>query len=194
MTKSELRKSFLAKRQSITSSQRNVANAQIAANFFERFDLSEFKVLHCFISIERFGEVDTRPIFQRVWSEFPKITTVVPRIDHETEELESLLYGSDIELQYDRWQIGEPIHDNKVPPDQIDIVLIPLLCYDRVGHRVGYGKGYYDRFLARCRPDCQKIGLSMFPPIDKIDDAHEGDIRLDACITPSEVISFSNVI
>src|SRR5881296_3359643 len=131
MTKSELRKSFLAKRQSITSSERNVASAQIAANFFERFDLSEFKVLHCFISIERFGEVDTRPIFQRVWSSFPNIMTVVPKIDHQTEKLESVIYGPDVELRYDRWQIGEPVHDNRVDPAEVDVVLVPLLCCDR---------------------------------------------------------------
>ena len=190
MTKSELRKSYLAKRQLLSPAERDVANAEIIANFFNNFDLSEIKVLHCFISIEKFGEVDTRPIFQRVWNNFSNVTTVVPRINHLTEELESLLYGPDIELVYDRWHIGEPIHDNRVEPIETDIVIVPLLCYDRTGHRVGYGKGYYDRFLARCRSDCQKIGLSMFPPIDEIPDAHDGDVRLDACVTPTEVVSF----
>ena len=190
MTKSELRKSYLAKRQLLSPAERDVANAEIIANFFNNFDLSEIKVLHCFISIEKFGEVDTRPIFQRVWNNFSNVTTVVPRINHLTEELESLLYGPDIELVYDRWHIGEPIHDNRVEPIETDIVIVPLLCYDRTGHRVGYGKGYYDRFLARCRSDCQKIGLSMFPPIDEIPDAHDGDVRLDACVTPTEVVTF----
>src|SRR5438270_10032524 len=114
MTKSELRKSFLAKRQFIAPSERDIASAEIFANFFSSFDLSKINVLHCFISIERFGEIDTRPIFQRVWSTFPNITTVVPRIDHETETLQSLLYGPDVELKCGRWQIGEPVHDNTV--------------------------------------------------------------------------------
>jgi len=190
MTKSELRKLFLAKRQSLTPSERDVASGQIVENFFDNFDLSKIKVVHCFISIEKFVEVDTRQIFKRIWSDFPGVTTVVPRVDRETDEIESLIYQLDTELLHNRWQIGEPTHDDRVDPSELDIVIVPLLCYDRSGHRVGYGKGYYDRLLVRCRSDCQKIGLSMFPPIDNIPDSHEGDIRLDACITPAKVITF----
>jgi 5-formyltetrahydrofolate cyclo-ligase len=190
VTKAELRHNYLAKRQLLSIDERERKTAQIVEKFFNHYHLSKINVLHCFISIERFGEVDTRPIFQRVWSDHPDITTVVPRINRETEELESLLYGADTELVHDRWQIGEPVHNDRVESIEVDLVLVPLLCYDRTGHRIGYGKGYYDRFLAKCRPDCQKIGLSMFPPIDEISDAHEGDIKLDACITPTEVIKF----
>jgi 5-formyltetrahydrofolate cyclo-ligase len=194
MTKSELRKSFLAKRQSITSFERDVASAEIVANFFNSFDFSKIKILHCFISIQRLGEVNTRPIFERVWSDFPAIDTVVPRVNHETEELESLFYRPDTELIHNRWQIGEPGHEDKVEPGEIDIVLVPLLCFDLGGHRVGYGKGYYDRFLARCRSDCQKVGLSMFPPIEQIPDARESDVRLDACVTPTDIFTFQRSI
>ncbi|MDB5241886.1 MAG: 5-formyltetrahydrofolate cyclo-ligase, partial [Spirosoma sp.] len=51
--------------------------------------------------------------------------------------------------------------------------------------------GYYDRFLAQCRPDCQKIGLSLFNPIDLIIDAEPTDIRLNACITPEQTYRFT---
>ena len=190
MTKSELRKLFLAKRQSISPDERHNASTKITANFFNSFDLAKVKAIHCFISIERFGEVDTHPIFQRLWSDFPSVVTAVPRINRETGELESIKYAGDTELQYDRWQISEPIHNDHLDPTDIDIVLVPLLCFDRSGHRVGYGKGYYDRFLAHCRSDCQKVGLSIFPPIDVIDDAHDGDFRLNCCVTPNEIVRF----
>jgi 5-formyltetrahydrofolate cyclo-ligase len=176
----------------MTVEERERASAHIVNKFFENFDLSSVKVLHCFIPIERFGEVDTRPIFQRVWSDHPDIVTVAPRVNHKTGDIESLLYGPDTELRHNRWQIGEPVHDDRVEPDQIDLVLIPLLCYDLTGHRVGYGKGYYDRFLSRCRPDCQKIGLSMFAPIEKITDTNEADVRLDSCIVPTGIVTFSS--
>jgi len=185
MTKSELRKSFLAKRQSITLAERDVASAEIVSNFFDSFDLSKVKVLHCFISLERLGEVDTRPVFQRIWNHLPNITTVVPRINHETGEIESLLYRPDTELIHNRWRISEPVHDERVVPEAIDIVLVPLLCFDRRGHRVGYGKGYYDRFLRSCRPDCRKIGLSMFEAVDEISDSHTNDVTLGFAVTPS---------
>jgi 5-formyltetrahydrofolate cyclo-ligase len=194
MTKSELRRSCLAKRQLLPVDEHELASAHIAVRFFQVFDLSKIKVLHCFVSVPRFGEVDTRPIFQRVWSEFPDVETVVPRINHGRNELESLRYGPDTELTFNRWQIGEPVHQDRVEAAEIDIVLVPLLCFDRCGHRVGYGKGYYDRLLARCRTDCQKVGLSTFPPIDEITDAHESDIRLDTCITPTKVFNFAAMI
>ena len=170
--------------------ERERKSSQIVERFLAHFDLSKINTLHCFIPIERFGEIDTRPLFQRVWSGFPGITTVVPRIDHETEELESLLYGPDTELARNRWQIGEPVHNDRVEPAEVDLVVVPLLCYDLAGHRVGYGKGYYDRFLTQCRSDCQKVGFSMFPPIDRITDAHDGDIRLNFTVTPTDVLSF----
>jgi len=190
MTKSELRKSYLSKRQLLTPTELELASSQIAARFFEKFDLSNINVLHCFISISRFNEIDTRPIFQRIWAEFPHIQTVVPRISRETDELESLKYGPDVELVHNKWQIGEPTHNERVEPGDIDIVLVPLLCVDMSGNRAGYGRGFYDRFLARCRTDCAKVGLSFFSPIEQIDDAHDGDIKLDRCITRENVFEF----
>ena len=190
VTKSELRKIYLAKRQMLSPDERESASAHIARIFFRDFNLTGISVLHCFIPIERFNEVDTRPIFQRLWSDFPKIQTVVPRVNHQTEDLESLKYGPDVELIANRWQIHEPSHNEYIEPDEVDMVLVPLLCFDMQGHRVGYGKGYYDRFLSRCRPDCLKIGLSIFAPVEKIDDAHEGDVTLDFAVTPTQTINF----
>ena len=70
------------------------------------------------------------------------------------------------------------------------MVLVPLLNFDEEGNRVGYGKGYYDRFLAHCRPDCIKVGFSYFEPLDSIDDVHEYDIKLDYGITPGGIFVF----
>ncbi len=72
----------------------------------------------------------------------------------------------------------------------IDWVLVPLLAFDRRGHRVGYGKGFYDRFLAGCRSDARKIGLSLFAPVVAIDDIGSQDVALDAVVTPDRVWTF----
>jgi 5-formyltetrahydrofolate cyclo-ligase len=103
--------------------------------------------------------------------------------------MESLAYGPETKMRTDRWGIGEPAHDEFVEPAEIDMVVVPLICFDRQGHRVGYGKGYYDRFLSRCRPDCVKVGLSYFGPVGEIDDVWEGDVQLDFCATPDGVIT-----
>jgi 5-formyltetrahydrofolate cyclo-ligase len=65
---------------------------------------------------------------------------------------------------------------------------------DSTGHRIGYGKGYYDRFLRTCRPECKKIGLSFFEVMEEtIADAGEHDIPLDACITPTQLVQFTSL-
>jgi len=171
----------------LSIAEREALSAAIVSRFFRSSDLAKVKVLHCYVPIERLAEIDTRPIFQRVWSQYPQIITVVPRVNHETQEIESLVYGSDIELIPNKWDIGEPSHDRLVEPNKVDMVLVPLVCFDGAGHRVGYGKGFYDRFLRRCRSDCVKIGLSYFPPVDVIGDVHEGDITIDHAVTPEEI-------
>ncbi|MDP2160837.1 MAG: 5-formyltetrahydrofolate cyclo-ligase, partial [Flavobacterium sp.] len=86
--------------------------------------------------------------------------------------------------------IPEPVDGLEVPVAKIDVVFVPLLAYDKNGHRVGYGKGFYDRFLSECKPTTIKIGLSFFEPEDLIEDVFESDIQLNYCITPQTIYIF----
>lgn len=70
------------------------------------------------------------------------------------------------------------------------MVFVPLLAFDKNGDRVGYGKGFYDKFLKECKPEIIKIGLSFFEPEEKIDGIFEEDIKLDYCVTPNEIYTF----
>lgn len=187
MTKSALRKQYLEKQKALSQEERAEKSALIADRFFESFDLTGISCLHCFIALEKFNEIDTLPIFKRVWSDHPGIITLVPRIVPGGYDLSHLHFKADTELVHNAWEIREPAHGKSVEPGRIDMVLVPLLAFDAHGHRAGYGKGFYDRFLARCRPDCVKIGLSYFPPVPAIDDAGEHDVMLDAFVTPESV-------
>lgn len=187
MTKSELRKIYLAKQTSLAPDEREAKSLSIADLFFRNTNLSDARFLHCFIAIQKFNEIDTSVIFERLWVEYPNITTVVPRVVIATGEMENLVFGPETETVQNAWDIHEPTHNEYVLTREIDIVLVPGLVFDRTGHRVGYGKGFYDRFLAKCRPDCLKIGLSYFAPVEKISDAWDGDVRLDHLITPKDV-------
>lgn len=190
VTKSELRKEYLEKQKAFSPVERAAKSGQIAERFFKNIDLGDVKVLHCFIPIEKFNEIDTMPIFERLWREFPRIRTVVPRVDLESGELRSLHFASETELVTNAWDIREPVHHETVEPGKIDMVLVPLLCCDAQGHRVGYGKGFYDRFLSKCSPGCFKIGLSYFEAVAAIADTHAGDISLDLCVTADDVSVF----
>jgi 5-formyltetrahydrofolate cyclo-ligase len=184
MNKAELRQQYLAKQKVLSADEVDSASKRIAENFFSGCDLEAVRVLHCFIPIEKFNEINTRLIFAKLWRDFPHIQTVVPRVDRKIDGIRSLVFTHETELVRNAWGIEEPADDEFVEAQRIDLVLVPGLCFDKQGHRVGFGKGYYDRFLKTCRPDCLKIGLSHFEPIDKIDDVHDGDVRLDAVITP----------
>ena len=187
MTKSELRKLYLEKRLELSAKDVASLSASISDRFFELLDPGSVGCLHTYLPIDKFNEPDTRLILERVWSEFPAITTTVPRVDFATHEMESVVYSSVCPVLQNKWGISEPADGEIVAAENIDVVIVPLLCFDESRHRVGYGKGFYDRFINRCRPDCLKVGLSFFPPVAQIDDIHEGDLALDVFILPDQV-------
>lgn len=162
-------------------------SGEIAERLFAEYDFSTYRTVHSFIPISKFNEIETATIFERIWTDFPNIRTAVPSTNRSTDELEHYLYTRTTDLVENAWGIREPSGGEKADPKEIDLALVPLLCFDERGYRVGYGKGYYDRFLRLCRADCLKVGLSFFPPEPEIDDIHDGDVRLDACITPDRV-------
>lgn len=191
MRKSELRKVYLEKRRALSPGEVARMSSRIAERFFNEVDLAAIKTLHTFIRIAKFNEFDTSMIYYRIWHERRGIATCAPLTDRETGELDARYFDEETVLAENAWGIREPVGTEKADPEEIDLVIVPLLCFDESGQRVGYGKGYYDRFLARCRPDCLKIGVSLFPPVAAIDDTHGSDVPLDLCITPDHTFRFT---
>lgn len=89
-----------------------------------------------------------------------------------------------------KFNILEPVSNEVITPQLIDVVFVPLLAFDSKGFRVGYGKGFYDRYLPLCAEDVVKIGFSYFEAIDAIEDVNEYDVPLNYCITPMRVYEF----
>src|ERR1044071_5429693 len=105
MLKSELRKIFLARQKSLVTKERREKSEAISDLFFQTFDLSEIHFLHGFLPIEKFNEIDTKPIFEKIWREFPHVETLVPRVDFGTNEIENLKYTRDTALIQNQWNI-----------------------------------------------------------------------------------------
>jgi 5-formyltetrahydrofolate cyclo-ligase len=189
MTKHELRKIYTAKRTALSDKEYLEYNEQVCERFFKSIELKKIKILHSFLPLIRRREVDTMMIINRLQEELPEIKVVIPRMK-SGEEIESLYYEGPSQLMINSWGIQEPKQGEIVDPLMIDLVLVPLLAFDVQGNRVGYGKGYYDRFLRQCRKDCLKIGLSMFEPEEKVDGVSVRDFRLDKVITPEEAFTF----
>jgi 5-formyltetrahydrofolate cyclo-ligase len=92
-----------------------------------------------------------------------------------------------------KWGIPEPVDGEKCFPEVFDFVFVPLLVCDQYGNRIGYGKGFYDAFLKKCKKSCKFIGLSHFElEQERIEDILETDIPLHYCITPTKVHSFNH--
>jgi len=190
MTKPEFRKRYLEKRKSLTEAECLHYNQQLYHLFFTHFDLSFIKVLHLYLPLEKNKEPDTWQILDRIRREFPHIRISIPRVNNQTSDLENFYFEGLHEIAPNTWGIPEPKQGIPTRSSEIDLVLIPLLVFDEHGNRVGYGKGFYDRFLKQCRKDCRKVGLSFFEPVEQITDVNEFDVKMDACITPSKVYTF----
>lgn len=212
-TKSQLRKEFLARRRALSSQeveQRSWAIAELVYNRIvsgwadrpidaaKPFDLSaQRSTASLYLPIAHQNEINTWPLIHRIWTEHPKIQLAAPVIHTDTRTLTHYALTPETPLAENRWGIPEPLPTTRcrpvgpLLPTDFDLVLVPLLIFDKNGHRVGYGGGYYDRFLAQCQPNCLKIGLSLFEPLEQIDDVEKTDIRLDACVTPLQIHRFT---
>jgi 5-formyltetrahydrofolate cyclo-ligase len=187
MNKAEIRKTAMQHRNALTLQELQTYSNSLLQHF-SRLDFSAIHVIHVFLPIEKKKEPNTFLIIDWLQQQHPSIKIVVPRADFDTALMTHHTYPGLKELEKNLYDILEPANSD---PHQgpIDLVLIPLLGFDRQGYRVGYGKGFYDRFLQSI--DTLKVGLSFFPPVDEIADKDEYDVQMDLCITPERVYQFS---
>lgn len=187
MTKKELRIKYKALRNTLTPEEAENNSLAIANRLLE-LDIWQHSYYHLFLSIEAHKEINTEFILHILAAKDKEI--VIPKSDFETCSINSYLLTDNTTLIKNAYGIPEPVNGLEVPHHKLDVVFVPLLAFDRAGHRTGYGKGFYDRFLSLCRPNVLKVGLSFFEAEEKIDDAGTHDIVLDYCVTPERVYSF----
>lgn len=183
MVKKEIRSAYKQLRKEFSGKELARRSTAIFESTQNSFKL-EGKSISLFLPIERFLEINTWPFLNKVNAKF-----YLPVITGDNQ-LEHIKYENPDQIKVSDWGIPEPTYGESILAHQLDFVLVPLLAIDNNGYRVGYGKGFYDQFLASCSPNCQFIGLSYFDPIEQIDDLHEADIPLHYCITPNSVVKF----
>jgi 5-formyltetrahydrofolate cyclo-ligase len=182
MNKSELRKIYKQKRQDLTLEKIHSLQENIYQQIFD-IDISDVHNIHIFLTLEKFKEINTAPILNYFRSKNKQI--VVSKSDFTNNSLSHFIFKKDTQIELNKYGIPEPINAKPISEKEIDLVFVPLLISDENHFRVGYGKGFYDRFLSNCRPDCKKKGLNFFKPIVKISDVNAFDIALDEVIYPS---------
>lgn len=189
MTKEQSRKLYLQKRLGLSDAEFQRLSKRLTDNFFTSLDLSSIKVLHTFLPIEKQKEINTWMIIDRLRREHPHIRLSVPKINNQTSTIESFYFEDANQLEKNTWGIMEPKQGIPTPTDKIDAVLVPLLAFDRKGNRVGYGRGFYDKFLSNI--SCRKIGLSFFPPVQSIEGMSPQDVPIDVAVTPEGVFNLN---
>lgn len=187
MNKSELRKKYKALRKVLSPAEVDNLSIDIA-NQLLRLPIWDFTYYHTFLSIEEQKEVNTDYIINILSGKDKNI--IVSKSNFETFGMTHFLLTDNTKIQKNHYNIPEPVDGIEIPVEKIEVVFIPLLGFDKQGNRVGYGKGFYDRFLSNCSPETLKIGLSFFETENEISDVFKGDVKLDYCVTPKKLHAF----
>lgn len=114
---------------------------------------------------------------------------VFPRVNGEA--LEFVAIESPTELISGAFGVKEPKGCNVIPVEKVDLIVVPGVAFDQKGHRLGYGRGYYDRALAKCQSPCLKVGFAYdFQLVEELP-ATDYDETLSMLITESQTLNFS---
>ncbi len=185
--KEQLREKYKAQRKLLTPEQIDDFSIKIA-NKSLALDIWQLEYYHLFLPIEKHKEINTTYLLQILQGRDKQI--VLSSSDFESKTMSHLLLTDNTRITVNAMGIPEPQNGLPVSSETIDVVFIPLLAYDTRGNRIGYGQGFYDRFLGQCRRDIIKVGLSFFEPEEILIDSEKFDIPLDYCLTPITEHSF----
>ncbi len=187
MLKADLRTKYKALRKQLTFDE-IMNDSLIIANHCIDLPIWDKTYFYLFLPIEKQKEINTEFILQILAGRDKEI--VISKSNFEDLSMTHYLLTDNTTIKVNSYGIPEPVDGIEVPINKIEVIFVPLLAYDKKGNRVGYGKGFYDKFLSKCKTESIKIGLSYFDPEDVIDDIQDNDIKLDYCITPFGVIKF----
>lgn len=189
MEKKELRKIYKQKRAALSPERRDKLSLEIANQLIAML-IWNFTYYHIFLPIENHNEIDTEFILHLLAGRDKEI--VISKSNFEDCAMTHFLLTDNTKIKKNAFNIPEPVDGLEVPVQKIDVVFVPLLAFDKAGHRVGYGKGFYDTFLSACRENTLKIGLSFFEAVESIEGIFETDQKLDFCVTPNMIYNFSS--
>ena len=187
MTKSEIRKTYKNLREKLTPNNVDVLSLSIA-NKLLKLPIWQHTFYHIFLSIEEQKEINTDYILNILSGKDKNI--LLSKSDFKTHEMINFLLTDSTKIKKNNYNIPEPVDGIEISNNKVDVVFVPLLAFDKLGNRIGYGKGFYDRFLSKCKPETIKIGLSFFEAETQIADINNNDIKLDYCVTPKSIYTF----
>jgi len=189
MHKEEARRIYKEKRKELSEAERAKYDDLMLIQF-QRIELPHIHHLLSYWPIEENNEPNTHLFNDYVEFKNPATKFLYPKTDFDKQEMEAIEVNADTAFQKTGWNIHEPMDGTATYAMAIDMIFVPLIIFDKRGYRVGYGKGFYDRYLQQCRPDCLKVGFCYFEPVDVIEGTREFDVPLNLCITPNNAYVF----
>lgn len=191
MKKDDIRAFYKAKRSALSLQSKSKMDDLLLIKF-QQLLIDIPSLLMTYSPIKVLNEFDPQIITDYCYFKNPGQQLFYP-VTMESEMgplIRSVIVEDETIFETNKYGIEEPIDGIDMFPSEIDLVIVPLISFDKKGNRVGYGKGYYDRFLKQCRKDCVKIGFSYFEPVDQVDDINKYDVKLNFGITPEAIYEF----
>jgi len=189
MTKKELREQYKQKRLAINEKEKTKLDDLLLIQF-QQLSFADVQVLLTYAPMPHTAEPDVHLCERFLQHHVPGLQVAYPVVDFATQTMQAMEVNEDTAFVQNLYKIEEPTGGNIIQPEDIDVIFVPMLVCDMQGHRAGYGKGFYDRYLNQCREDVLKIGFSYFEPVETISDIHAFDIPLNYCITPHHIYEF----
>lgn len=189
MKKAAIRELYKQMRMEITGQQRAKFDDLMLIQF-QQSGIEIPSLIMTYAPMLQMGEFDPQLITDYCYFKNPGQALFYPVVTNEKEMI-SVVVDDNTTFVPSKFGVNEPVDGLEMFPEEIDLVIVPLLAFDESGYRVGYGKGYYDRFLKKCREDVVKVGFSYFEPVKSINDVNAFDVKLDYCITPHQIYCFN---
>ena len=189
MLKADVRKLYREKRLALSPGERAKLDDLLLIQL-QTAELPFITFLLSYWPIEQNREPNTHLFTDYMEFRNPELIICYPKTNFKDHAIQALQTNDDTRFRKNEYNLYEPDDGVVVNAAGIDMVFVPLLAVDKRGSRVGYCKGFYDRYLSLCRRDCFKIGFSYFEPLDEIEDAGLFDVPLNLCVTPTTVYVF----
>jgi 5-formyltetrahydrofolate cyclo-ligase len=189
MVKSELRKEYLQKRKAIHSIDKLKLDDLMLIQF-QQLNFSNIRSVLSYWPIAANNEPNSHLFSGYLRHHIYNIQLAYPVSNFKNTQMEAVAIDENTVYKKSPQQITEPTTGIVLDPKSLDLILVPLIICDYKGYRVGYGKGFYDQYLTRCKTTVCTVGFSYFKPVTSIEDVNAFDVPLSYCITPNEVFEF----
>ena len=185
LKKKYIRKEILSIRNNMNQQEKQKSDTLIKESFLESDYYKNSKNIFIYISYS--SEIDTKDIINTALNEGKSV--FVPRTVFQTKVMDAVRIKSLDNLKKDKYGILEPSEDEPyLNPDDLDLIVVPGVAFDREGGRTGYGAGYYDRYFKKLNKKISKVALAYdFQIINNVPMNNE-DVRVDCIITEKEII------